>query len=66
MSKYYDIIIQYKPGITGLWQVSGRSDVRFDDRLDMDIKYHKNHSVKKDLEILFKTIKRVMKKEGAL
>ena len=66
MGKYYDIIINYKPGITGLWQISGRSDVLFEDRLEMDINYHKNHSNKRDMEILFKTIKYVMKKEGAI
>ena len=66
MGKYYDIIIKYKPGITGLWQISGRSDVAFEDRLEMDINYHKNHSFKRDIEILLKTIKHVIKKEGAI
>ena len=66
MSRYYDIIIQYKPGITGLWQINGRSDVTFEDRLDMDIKYHKNHSVIKDLIILLKTIGHVLNKKGAI
>ena len=66
MGKYYEIIIKYKPGITGLWQISGRSDVAFDDRLELDINYHKNHSVFKDISILFKTIRYVVKKEGAI
>jgi len=66
MGKYYDIIIRYKPGITGLWQISGRSDVTFEDRLDMDITYHKDHSFIKDLKILFKTIGHVVKKNGAM
>jgi len=66
MGKYYDIIIRYKPGITGLWQISGRSDVAFDERLEMDINYHKNHSFGRDLKILLKTIKYVIKKEGAV
>ena len=66
MGKYYDIIIKYKPGITGLWQISGRSDVAFEDRLEMDINYHKNHSFKRDIGILLKTIKHVIKKEGAI
>ena len=66
MGEYYNIIIQYKPGITGLWQISGRSDVTFEDRLDMDIEYHKNHFLMKDIEILFKTIVHVLKKEGAI
>ena len=33
--------LPYKPGITGLWQISGRSNVTFRDRLEMDMKYHK-------------------------
>lgn len=66
MGKYYDIIIQYKPGITGLWQINGRSDVRFIDRLDMDIEYHKNHSIYTDIKILVKTIGLVLVKKGAM
>lgn len=65
MGQYYNVIIQYKPGITGLWQISGRSDVSFEDRLEMDIKYHKDHSNVKDIEILLKTIGHVLNKEGA-
>ncbi len=66
MGNYYNIITQYKPGITGLWQISGRSDVSFDDRLELDITYHKNHSNIKDAEILLKTVRHVLKKEGAV
>ena len=66
MGNYYNIITKYKPGITGLWQISGRSDVSFDDRLELDITYHKNHSLIKDIKILLKTIGRVMKKNGAM
>jgi len=66
MGNYYNIITQYKPGITGLWQISGRSDVSFDDRLELDITYHKNHSNIKDAEILIKTVSHVLKKEGAI
>ena len=65
MGEYYNIIIQYKPGITGLWQISGRSEVTFEDRLDMDISYHKDHSNIRDFKILFKTILKVINKEGA-
>lgn len=63
---YYNCIINYKPGITGLWQVSGRSNVTFDERLDLDIIYHKKYSVLQDIKILFNTLKNVVKKEGAL
>ena len=66
MGKYYNIIIQYKPGITGLWQISGRSEATFEERLDMDLNYHKNNSIFGDLEILIKTFLKVLKKEGAV
>lgn len=66
MGEQYNIIIRYKPGITGLWQISGRSDVSFKDRLEMDIKYHKEHTIIKDFKIMFKTIFHVLNKEGAI
>ena len=66
MGNYYNIIIQYKPGITGLWQISGRSGVSFEDRLDIDVEYHKEHSNIKDIEILIKTLIHVIKIEGAV
>ncbi len=66
MGKYYDTIIKVKPGITGPWQVSGRSKISFEDRLKKDIEYCNNHGLKKDLIILLKTTKKVIKKEGAL
>lgn len=66
MGEYYDIIIKDKPGITGLWQVNGRSDVTFQDRLNMDLLYYEEKSFKKDFEILYKTFKHVIKKEGAV
>lgn len=66
MGVYYDIIIKHKPGITGLWQIKGRSDVTFKDRLDMDLEYHKNNSVFNDMKIVLKTVEHVVKKEGAI
>ena len=66
MGEYYSIIIKYKPGITGLWQTNGRSNVTFEDRLDMDIAYHKKHSLMYDIKILFKTINYVLNKKGAM
>ena len=65
MNGYYKYITQCKPGITGFWQINGRSDVTFDDRVDMDMLYFYTHSLKKDAKILFKTIKKMIKKEGA-
>ena len=54
-----------KPGITGLWQVSGRSDVDFDDRLRLDIEYIRKRSVWFDLKLLYHTIAAVVKPRGA-
>ena len=66
MGDYYNIIIKDTPGITGLWQVNGRSNTSFNERLDMDIMYHKNKSIKNNIVILVKTFLNVFKKEGAI
>lgn len=65
MENYYTYITRCKPGITGLWQISGRNDVSFKDRLNLDLKYYNEKSLKSDLYILLRTIKTVIKKEGA-
>ena len=65
MENYYNIVIQHKPGVTGLWQIKGRSDTTFKDRLNIDLEYHRNNSVTKDIEILVKTVTKVLKNEGA-
>lgn len=54
-----------KPGITGLWQVSGRSDTSYDYRVSLDTWYVMNWSLWLDMVILFKTIKVVFKGDGA-
>lgn len=59
------IIAAAKPGITGLWQVSGRSDVDFFTRVAQDVWYVRNWSFWTDFVILVKTIKVVLRKEGA-
>ena len=66
MGPYYYIVIQHKPGITGLWQINGRSEVSFEERLEMDITYHKNNSFFSDMRILFKTVSYVLNKKGAI
>jgi undecaprenyl-phosphate galactose phosphotransferase len=65
MTFYIDTILLTPPGITGLWQVSGRNKLTFDDRLRLDAWYVLNWSVWLDLVILFKTFRVVLKKEGA-
>ena len=66
MGDYYDYIVQYRPGVTGYWQIAGRSDVTFEDRLKMDYDYIQNKSLKADLKLLRKTVLNVIKKEGAM
>lgn len=57
---------QHLPGITGLWQVSGRSHTSFKDRVHHDVWYNKHWSLWLDIRILFKTFKVVFRKnEGA-
>jgi lipopolysaccharide/colanic/teichoic acid biosynthesis glycosyltransferase len=57
--------LEVTPGITGLWQISGRSDVDFDDRLKLDIEYLNKRSFFFDLILLYKTIFAVIKPRGA-
>jgi undecaprenyl-phosphate galactose phosphotransferase len=60
-----DTVLTVKPGITGLWQVSGRSDVDFASRVELDVWYIRNWNLWMDLVILIKTIKTVFLKDGA-
>jgi len=63
--KLLDVLVSVKPGITGYWQVSGRSDIDFDTRMEMDNYYADNLSLKFDLWILLKTPMVVIKGEGS-
>jgi len=60
-----ETILSVKPGITGLWQVSGRSDVDFRSRVELDVWYIRNWNLWMDLVILIKTVKTVLFKDGA-
>jgi len=53
--KYIKIIRTAKPGITGLWQVSGRNDLPFEKRAKMDADYIENRSLRQEIGIIFKT-----------
>ena len=66
MGSYYTHIVRSKPGITGLWQVSGRNEITFDERVRIETFYAVNNSLKNDAKILLKTIRTVVKKEGAI
>jgi exopolysaccharide biosynthesis polyprenyl glycosylphosphotransferase len=58
-------LLTVKPGLTGLWQVSGRSDLSYDERVRLDMHYIRNWSFWLDLQILWRTIPAVLKGEGA-
>lgn len=65
MGKYYDEVIKTKPGITGYWQVSGRNDVSFERRLELEKYYSNNSNLLLDIKILFKTVSVVLGAKGA-
>ncbi|WP_431074398.1 sugar transferase [Microbacterium phyllosphaerae] len=54
-----------KPGITGLWQVSGRSDLSWDESVRLDLRYVENWSVMNDLQIMWRTAKVMVQPSGA-
>ncbi|MCA8971168.1 MAG: undecaprenyl-phosphate galactose phosphotransferase WbaP [Planctomycetes bacterium] len=66
--KYGDVYPLYKqvtPGVTGLWQVSGRNDTTYPERVALDAAYVRNWSIWLDLYVLFRTVKTVLRREGA-
>lgn len=60
-----DYYLMAKPGMTGLWQISGRNDVDYETRVYFDSWYVKNWSLWNDIAILFKTVNVVLKRDGA-
>lgn len=66
MGMYYESVIQCKPGVTGMWQANGRSDVGFEDRCKLDDYYYRNWTIGLDMVIVYKTIKSVIYGKGAL
>ncbi len=58
-------LLTVMPGLTGLWQVSGRSNTSYDERVNLDMQYIDNWSIFMDIKILLKTIPAVMKGDGA-
>ena len=63
---FFKYITSLKPGITGYWQINGRNDVTFVDRLQMDMDYYYRHTLKTDIKIVLKTVGKIVKKEGAV
>ena len=58
-------VLEVKPGLTGLWQVEGRSEVSFDDMVRLDLRYSREWSILMDIKILFKTVWVVLRCRGA-
>ena len=66
MEEHYENIVRCKPGVTGFWQIHGRSNTTFNERLKMDTQYSYTKTLKTDVKILLKTVKHVVTKEGAI
>ena len=66
MGEKYDEIIMVKPGLTGYWQVNGRSDVDFNERINMDIAYIKDRTLWLDFKLIIKTILKIFVNKGAI
>jgi lipopolysaccharide/colanic/teichoic acid biosynthesis glycosyltransferase len=57
--------LRVRPGLTGLWQVSGRADLTWEESVRLDLRYVDNWSIALDLQILWKTTRAVIKGHGA-
>lgn len=57
--------VSVKPGITGYWQVCGRSNIRYPERVDIELFYIKNQSIILDTKIFCKTVAVILLKKGA-
>ena len=62
--KYIKRIQRIRPGLTGIWQVSGRNEIRFKDRVILEAKYASNVNMKDDIKIFFKTPFVVLTRKG--
>jgi len=60
-----ELVFRAKPGLTGLWQVSGRSRLTYEERVALDLEYVRNRSIKSDLQIVLKTVPSVLFKPDA-
>lgn len=61
MQPYYESIVKSKPGLTGLWQVSGRSNLTFKNRCKIEANYSEKMSLSLDIKIFFKTFAVILK-----
>ncbi len=60
------IVLSVRPGVTGYWQVSGRSEINFDKRIEMDAEYVRKRSIMYDMRIIFRTPGAMVSGKGAL
>lgn len=63
--EYADKLLSVKPGLTGSWQTSGRSDTTYEERVQLDMEYINTRTILMDVKIAFKTVGVVFKKSGA-
>jgi lipopolysaccharide/colanic/teichoic acid biosynthesis glycosyltransferase len=63
--KYSKKLLSVKPGVTGLWQVSGRNDIDYDERVSLDMEYIDKQSFWLDIKIILKTIQVMIFRKGA-
>ncbi len=63
--EYFEYFTAVKPGITGLWQVNGRNDVDYKERVQLDVWYTRNWSIELDIQILLQTISIVLLRKGS-
>jgi lipopolysaccharide/colanic/teichoic acid biosynthesis glycosyltransferase len=65
-SEWHQERLRLKPGITGLWQVSGRKSLSFEDMVRLDITYVRKQSLRMDAKILWQTFKTILNRDGSL
>jgi len=63
--EHWNEFLSVKPGMTGLWQVSGRNDTSYDERVALDIQYIRNWSLWLDIKIIYKTVFVIINPKGA-
>jgi lipopolysaccharide/colanic/teichoic acid biosynthesis glycosyltransferase len=57
----FPLVSSLRPGITGLWQVSGRNDVSYDERVRLDVEYRMRPSLRADASIVWRTVKQQLR-----
>ncbi len=62
---YESLFLAVRPGLTGHWQVSGRSEIAYPDRAFLDLDYVGSHSLLNDLSIILRTVPAVLRRKGA-